>query len=135
MTVRSYWQSAYNCEPGCTCDNAHIEHDSIIQREHTVWTTGIEVDVRKRCVHWCQASIYASTCPGFNLEKYKYKWSSACNCDATGVPAPSVPVNPPAPTGVTTETTTNSSSSSSTTTYTVNGVEFTEEEYYKYLAS
>ena len=127
--VSQFYQRAYDCAPGCSCDNVGVTYDSWIDRQHRVWKDVTDLN-QQRCKLWCQAGVYHGTCPHFESLP-DYDWTRKCDCENAGS------------TGSTDDTeftrsestTTSSSSTSRNATYFVNGVEMTQEEYDDYLAS
>lgn len=76
--VAQHYQQAYDCQPGCTCENVGVSYDSWVDRERQVWLQLTELR-EKRCRSWCQANVYSDTCPHFNT--LDYEWSDECNCE------------------------------------------------------
>ena len=113
-----FYEEAYDCVPGCECENIYIEYDQLIKWQTDLSTRIVEYTSNLNGLITNEQQIIAS-CPA-----YIYDSDGNAFFDFSGNGASETVTEE---SSTTTETT-------STATYTVNGVDMTEAEYNAYQA-
>ena len=122
-----FYQRAYECAPGCHCDNIMIEYDQVIIWQNDLSTRIVEYTTNlnglilneQQIIESCPAYIYDADGNAF----FDYSGASTSTQEAADAAAAAAG-----------SSSTSTTSSSSSATYNVNGVDMTQAEYDAYMA-
>lgn len=88
--MENAFKEAYECDPGCICENIYIEYDQIVKYEVEISQEIIQLEKELKELY-CQGKQWADECPEYNMDV-----DFSFECDDVE-PKPAKPAEPEQP--------------------------------------